>query len=118
MDQVLHHATHGSFATLTADITTFVAGYSIASTEAPILQTAKVCMIAIADILPAAISPSQPVIDEIVRMGAALVVSIISRLIIKIFDNKKTDTNATKKESNRKKESSPEKEASNESEKK
>ena len=59
------------FAILAGDIVSFVTGYKCADISGPILSHVHTTL----DIL----APSQPVIDEVVKSIAALVISVVSR---------------------------------------
>lgn len=91
---------------LAGDIASFFGGFSAASTNTPILGTVKMTLLEVAP----NISPE--VMDEIVRAGAALVVSFLSRVLFDMWE--KIKNRKSNKDEQSKKEHKNSKETGNE----
>lgn len=65
---------------LAGDVISFFSSFSVASSESPMLGTVKTTLLEVAP----QISPD--VMDEVVRAGAALVVSFLSRVLFDMWE--------------------------------
>ena len=65
---------------IAGDLTSFIAAFSMADTQTPILSATKTMLLTT---MP---DPSQTVVDDITKAAAALVISFVSRVVFDLWE--------------------------------